>query len=75
MAGQERQHGGGGDGPWLVGNKLSYADIVFVPWQRTVGSVLGKDEYDEDDFPHVKEWLGKMTSRDSVKTVLESLQH
>ncbi|KAL9073863.1 MAG: hypothetical protein Q9161_002695 [Pseudevernia consocians] len=78
LAGREREHGGaggGGDGPWLVGDKLSYADIAFVPWQRAIGRVLGKEEYDEDDFPHLKEWLGRMTSRDSVKTVLESAQH
>lgn len=23
----------GEDGPWLVGNKYSYADLAFVPWQ------------------------------------------
>lgn len=33
--------------------------------------VLQKDEYDEDNFSHVKERIGKMTSRESVKTVLE----
>ena len=77
LAQQKQQHGGsaGSDGPWLVGNKLSYADIAFIPWQRIIGSVLEKDKYNEDDYPHVKEWLGKMTSREAVKTVLESAQH
>ena len=73
LAQQKQEHGGsaGSDGPWLVGNKLSYADIAFIPWQRGIGALLAKDEYNEDNFPHVKEWLGKMTSRETVKTVLK----
>ena len=71
---QKREHRGsaGSHGPWLVGNKLSYADIVFIPWQKIVGVVLKKDEYNEDNYPHIEEWLGRMTSRETVKTVLES---
>ena len=70
LAQQEQEHGGS-DGPWLVGNKLSYADLAFIPWQRIVGGVIGKDEYNEDNFPHVKEWLSKLTGRETVKTVLK----
>lgn len=75
LAQQKQKNGGsvGGDGPWLVGNKMSYADIAFVPWQRGAGMAATKDEYDVDNFPHVKEWLGKMTSRESVKTVFANV--
>ena len=66
---QQKQEHGGSDGPWLVGNKLSYADLAFVPWQGLLGRVLGKDEYNDDDYPHVKEWIGKMMSRETVKEV------
>ena len=69
---KQKQEQGDSDGPWLVGNKLSFADIAFIPWQRVAGMVLEKDEYNENDFPHVKEWLCKMTSRDKVKKALES---
>ena len=77
LAQQKQEQGGsaGSDGPWLVGNKLSYADIAFIPWQRTIGMVIMKDEYNEDDFPHVKEWLGKMTSRESAKKAFATAQH
>ena len=61
----------GSDGPWLVGNKLSYADMAFIPWQVIVGRFYKKDEFNQDDFPLVKEWLGKMTSRAAVKNVLD----
>lgn len=52
---QQKQKYGDSDGPWLVGNMLSYADIAFTPWQITVGIMLEKDEYNEDIFPHMKE--------------------
>ena len=61
----------GADGPWLVGGKCSYADLSFVQWQRVIGMVMGKDEYDLDNFPVLKEWVGRMTSRKAVMTVLE----
>ena len=69
LAQQEQEHGGG-DGPWLVGNKISYADLAFAPWQGLLGLVLEKDEYDADNYPHLKEWIGKMVSRETVKGVL-----
>ncbi|KAM0799526.1 glutathione S-transferase [Usnea florida] len=72
LAQQKQKYGGGdADGPWLVGNKYSYVDIAFVVWQALVGHALGKDEYDVDSFPHVKEWLGNMTEREMVKAALE----
>ena len=72
---QQKEEHGRGDGPWLVGNKLSYADIAFIPYQRILSMLLEKDVYDADNYPHVKEWLGKMTSRETVKKVFESAQH
>jgi glutathione S-transferase len=60
----------GSDGPWLVGGKISYADIAFIPWQRTISAVYDKDTFNADEFPHVKEWLGKLTSRKLIAKVL-----
>ena len=67
---QQKQEHGGSDGPWLVGNKMSYADLAFIPWQNPLGIMLTKEEYNGDDYPHVKEWIGKMTSRKTVDGVL-----
>ena len=65
---QQKEKYGGGDGPWLVGNKLSYADLAFVPWQ-TLASAFYEErgEHKSDDYPLVKEWLAKMSARESVK--------
>ena len=72
LEGHLAQQKEGGDGPWLVGGKLSYADIAFVPWQRIIATMFEKDEYDVDKFPQVKAWLGKMLERGSAKKVFDS---
>ncbi|KAK9369378.1 glutathione S-transferase Ure2-like protein [Lipomyces kononenkoae] len=60
-----------GDGPWLVGNKYSYVDLAFISWQTLITKVIGKSElYNIDEFPHVKQWLGRMGSRKQVQAVL-----
>jgi len=59
-----------GDGPWLVGNKLSYADVAFIPWQKAA-LTLADEGFDINEFPHAKEWYERMTTTESVKTVLD----
>jgi glutathione S-transferase len=60
----------GSDGPWLVGNKISYADLAFVSWQTIITSMLSKEEFNPEDFPHLTKWVGNLTSRDAVKKVM-----
>ena len=71
--GQQHQSGtGGADGPWMVGGKMSYADLVFLPWQCIIAGVLGKlARWDEERYPFVKEWLGRMMEREGIKRVME----
>lgn len=64
---QKEKAGAGGDGPWLVGNKFSYADLAFVSWQKVASRWVTTGEFNPDDYPVVKEWLAKMVSRESVK--------
>ncbi|KAI1325777.1 glutathione S-transferase [Xylariaceae sp. FL0255] len=60
----------GGDGPWLVGDKMTYADIAWIMWQRTIYNYLGADIIDYEAAPTVKQWLDKMLERPAVKTAL-----
>ena len=72
LARQKEKYGStsaGGEGPWLVGNKLSYADMAFYPWQTLVTMFFAKNGVEEDDYPLVKEWLGKLNAREAVKSV------
>lgn len=59
------------DGPWLVGGRITYADIAFTQWQRVIGMIVTKEEYDMEKFPLVNAWVGKMLERDAVKSALE----
>ncbi|KAH8429330.1 glutathione S-transferase family protein [Aspergillus melleus] len=61
----------GEEGAWLVGGKLSFADLAFIPWQRMVGMFLTKEEFDDEQFPLVKEWMKRMVEREVVKKTLQ----
>lgn len=65
-----------GDGPWLVGNRFSYADAAFVSWQTIVAMFWEKEEFGAggDGFPEVKGWMGRMMEREKVKKVMDSMQ-
>ncbi|KAF1987126.1 glutathione transferase 2 [Aulographum hederae CBS 113979] len=71
----KQKEAAGSDGMWLVGNKLSYADLAFVSWQSIAGMFLSPEEFSPDKYPHVKEWLGKMMERPAVKEVMSNLGH
>lgn len=60
----------GSDGPWLVGNKYSFADIAWISWQRLVTKIHSVEEYNPDDYPHVKAWLDKLLARPAVQAGL-----
>lgn len=57
----------GSDEAWLVGNKISFADLSFVPWYTVMDFFLPSDQYDVNNYPHVKQWLGNMDSRKPVQ--------
>lgn len=68
-----RQKEAGVDGPWLVGGKFSYADLSFLPWQNMVIYFAGKDMYDPDAFPLVKDWVDRMLARPALKKVMDDV--
>jgi glutathione S-transferase len=67
---QEKKKYADTDGPWLVGNKLSYADISFIAWQSVMEAAL-KDVYNQAKFPHLQEWYTRIMSRPAIKKALE----
>lgn len=74
LARQEKEFGNvaGFDGPWLVGNKLSYADLAFIPWQKVVAAVMDLEQYNEEYYPHLHGWIGRMAAREKVENVLRA---
>ncbi|KAJ5467968.1 hypothetical protein N7475_005720 [Penicillium sp. IBT 31633x] len=61
-----------GDGPWLVGNKMSYADVAFIPWQQAIHVSFVEDGFNIDEFPNEKEWFERMNAVEKIKDVLDS---
>ncbi|KAH8433777.1 glutathione S-transferase family protein [Aspergillus melleus] len=55
---------------WLVGEKMSYADLAFIPWQNAAKSMLGDYGFDETKFPNVCAWLARMNERPVVKELI-----
>lgn len=52
---------------WLVGDKCTYADLCFLPWQRWAPKYATNPDTLDTDFPHVAAWYKKLTSRAAVK--------
>ncbi|KAJ5808508.1 hypothetical protein N7474_009777 [Penicillium riverlandense] len=69
---KETYQGDIGEGPWLVGNKLSYADLSFIPWQKQAHEGFVEDGFNPEEFPHAKDWLDRMVNKEQVRPVLES---
>jgi glutathione S-transferase len=72
LAKQKDEHASGlGDGPWLVGNKMSYADLAFIPWQRGAHTAFIDHGFDLEKFPNVVDWFSRMTSHPIVKKTMD----
>ena len=52
---------------YLVGDKVTYADLAFIPWNELLSTVIGKDFNLEAEAPNVAAWHEKMKQRASVK--------
>lgn len=57
---------------WLVGDRITYADISFLPWNERLDVTLGVPrEQVFDGFPTVKDWHERMASRPAWKKSME----
>jgi glutathione S-transferase len=47
------------DRDWLVGDKMTFADLAFIPWNNWLEMIiLCEEEKKFDGFPMVKAWHG-----------------
>ncbi|KAI4596313.1 glutathione S- transferase, nitrogen catabolite repression regulator [Pestalotiopsis sp. 9143b] len=57
---------------WLVGDKMTYADLAFTTWNDRSDAILECAPEDKfKGFPHVQAWHEHMTSRPSWKKAME----
>ena len=58
---------------YLVGDKLTYADLAFIPWQT--GLAMIHPEFDvEKEAPNVAKWMQRMGARPVVGELLRRLR-
>ena len=50
---------------------MSYADLAFIPWELVMQFFIDKKEHDLADFPHMKDWMDRMTELPAVQNGLE----
>ena len=71
---QNQQSVAASGGPWLVGGKLSYADLAFVSYHAIVKILFKEKGFDENEYPEVKRWMQNMGQREGVRKVLDVLE-
>lgn len=56
---------------YLVGDKLTYADLMFVPWYMSAFS-LGSDKLDLSSYKAFNAWYKKLVERPAVAKVIKA---
>lgn len=67
------EHNGTG---WLVGRKMTYADLSFVTWARTGEGLLqqlGKSEGLAERFPKYHAWMAAMMGRPAIAKAMQCI--
>lgn len=58
---------------WLVGDKITYADLAFLPWNDRIDSITLCAPSDKfAGFPNVQAWHERMSARPSWKRTVEA---
>jgi glutathione S-transferase len=56
---------------WLVGDKVTYADLAFIPWANAVPFLNGDGKISISRYKAYEAWLAKLNSRPTVQKVLK----
>jgi glutathione S-transferase len=68
-----KQKVGADGGKWLVGSRISYADLTFVMYQVILRMAFS-EEIIETEFPAAKAWFERMLQRKEVGLVLGTFE-
>ena len=56
---------------WLVGDKCTYVDLMYVPWSKTGHQIVGDAIDFKGKYKAYSAWMEKLEARDSVRKVFE----
>lgn len=62
------------DRDWLVGDKCTFADLSFLPWNDRIDMLVLSKSINEirRQYPHFASWQGRMVERDSWKKAMQT---
>ena len=62
------------DREWLVGEKCTFADLSFLPWNDRIDMIVLSKSIDEikAKYPNFAAWQARMVTRDSWKQAMET---
>ena len=57
---------------WLVGDKCTFADLAFLPWNTHLPALLSASPEEDplESFPNVRAWHNRLITRDSWKRAM-----
>ncbi|KAI9731144.1 MAG: glutathione S- transferase, nitrogen catabolite repression regulator [Cirrosporium novae-zelandiae] len=61
------------DKEWLVGDKCTYADLAFIPWNQIIPLIFTEETEVFDikaEYPAYHAWMERMFARPAVKKIL-----
>lgn len=56
---------------WLVGGRISAADICFLQWNTSADRIILGSEYIDKEAPHVRRWMDAMIARPAIAAVMK----
>jgi glutathione S-transferase len=60
------------DRPYLVGDRITHADIAFIPWQMKISMIVIDGAFrPEGDFPTVNAWVKRVTDRPATAKIVQ----
>jgi glutathione S-transferase len=59
------------DREWLVGGRVSVADIAFLQWNTSADRIILGPEFIDQEAPNVRKWMNRLKARPAMKKVMD----
>ena len=56
---------------WLVGGRISVADIAFLQWNTSADRIILGPEFIDKEAPNVRRWMNALIARPAIARVME----
>ena len=56
---------------WLVGGRISAADIAFLQWNTSADRIILGSEFIDKEAPNARRWMNALIARPGIKKVMD----